>query len=65
MILCYKNHHGNLKELLFYINVKDAINFVTSQDGFIMLEEPLILDYKSLIPGGQSQPHTKSDYLLH
>lgn len=65
MILYYKNHHGDLKELLFYINVKDTVNYVTSQDGFIMHEEPLLLDYKSLIPGGQSQPHTKSDYLLH
>lgn len=58
MILYSKSHHGDLKELLFYVFRKDTDNYVTSQKGFIMHEEPLLLVYKSLIPGGSvSTPH--------
>lgn len=69
MILYSKNCHGDLKELRVCINIKDTVDYVTSQDEF-MDEECLNLDCKSFTPGSKSQSQTKSgwrfsNHLLH
>lgn len=64
MLLYSPNHHGNLKELHSCINKKYTVNCVTSQHIF-MWEEPLLLNCKSLIRGGQSPtPNQSSDTLI-